>query len=413
MAKQNSKAPVGNMIIGQSGGPTVVINQSLVGAILEAQKHTKVIKRIYGARHGVKGVMGQDFLDLSGESKANLRKVANTPSSALGSVRKKPTVDECKEMFKVLQAHNVRYFFYIGGNDSAETASIVHEVAQAEQYDLSVFHIPKTIDNDLMATDHCPGFGSAAKFVAQAFMGDDQDNRSLPGIKINIVMGRHAGFLTAAAALGRTAPDSGPHLVYLPEAAFDEQTFVEDVKKVYARLGRCLIAVSEGISDKNGEAIAAKFSKEVDSHGNVQLSGTGALGDYLAGLVTKAFAPEKIRVRADTFGYLQRSFAGVASKVDREEARKVGKLAVQAAVEGLASGTISIVRKKGREYKVSYLVNPLSAVAKHTTRVPPKFINKEGNNVTKAFVDYALPLIDGLPEIGFLKGKPVKKIQIK
>ena len=413
MAKSNAKAPVGNMVIGQSGGPTVVINQSLVGAILEAQKHKKVIQNIYGARHGVKGILNQDLIDLTNESKENLLKVAATPSSNLGSVRKKPTVDECKAMFKVLQAHNVRYFFYIGGNDSAETADIVHQVAVAEQYDLCVFHIPKTIDNDLRGTDHCPGFGSAAKFVAQAFMGDEMDNRSLPGVKINVVMGRHAGFLTAAAALGRTRPDSGPHLVYLPEVPFDEKKFVEDVKKVYAKLGRCVIAVSEGIADKDGEAIAAKFTKEVDSHGNVQLSGTGALGDYLAGLVTKSFAPEKIRVRADTFGYLQRSFAGVASKVDQAEAMKVGELAVKAAVEGNESGTISIIREKADKYKVSYKVSPLSTVAKLTTHVPPKFINKEGNNVTKAFMEYALPLVGDIPEIGFLEGKPVKKIKVK
>jgi 6-phosphofructokinase 1 len=410
MAKNTSKAPVGNMVIGQSGGPTVVINQSLVGAILEAQKHNKVIQKIYGARHGVKGVLAQDFIDLTDEPKENLLKVAVTPSSNLGSVRKKPTVEECKEMFKVLQAHDVRYFFYIGGNDSAETADIIHQVAVEENYPLYVFHIPKTIDNDLLGTDHCPGFGSAAKFVAQAFQGDDMDNRSLPGIKINIVMGRHAGFLTAAAALGRSAADSGPHLVYLPEVAFDEKKFV---KKVYKKYGRCVVAVSEGIADKNGVAIASKFSKEVDSRGNVQLSGSGALGDFLSDMVKKGFAPEKIRVRADTFGYLQRSFAGVASKVDQDEARKVGELAVKAAVEGTESGTISIIREKGDKYKVSYQVSPLHSVAKNTTHVSPKFINKEGNNVTKAFIEYALPLVGELPQLGFLSGKAVKKVKIK
>ena len=413
MAKNGSKSPVGNMVIGQSGGPTVVINQSLVGAVLEAQKNKKVIEHIYGARHGVKGVLGQDLIDLSAEPKSNLLKVAGTPSSALGSVRKKPTEAECKEMFNVLKAHNVRYFFYVGGNDSAETAHIVHEVAVAENYDLFVFHIPKTVDNDLLGTDHCPGFGSAAKFVAQAFIGDDLDNRSLKGIKINVIMGRHAGFLTAAAALGRQRPDSGPHLIYLPEVAFDEKKFVEDVKKVYAKHGRCMVAVSEGIADANHELIASKFTKEVDSHGNKQLSGTGALGDYLAGLVKQGFGQESVRVRADTFGYLQRSFAGVASKVDQEEARKVGELAVKFALEGNSSGTISIIREKGPEYKVSYKLSPLSLVAKNTTSLQPKYINKEGNNVTKAFIDYALPLVGELPPVGFLEGKPVKKVKVK
>ncbi|MCE5231140.1 6-phosphofructokinase [bacterium] len=411
MAKSASSANVGNMVIGQSGGPTVVINQSLIGAVLEARRHKKVIQRVYGALHGVQGILKQELIDLTDEPKANLELVAGTPASALGSVRKKPSAEECRAMFEILKAHNVRYFFYIGGNDSAETAHIVRQVAIEAAYDLHVFHIPKTIDNDLRNTDHCPGFGSAAKFVAQAFMGDDMDNRSLKGIKINVIMGRHAGFLTAASALGRASKDAGPHLVYLPEVAFDEKQFVEDVKKVYAKLGRCIIAVSEGIADASGQAIAAKFSKEVDSHGNVQLSGSGALGDLLADMIKKSFT-EKIRVRADTFGYLQRSFCGVISSVDAKEARKVGELAVKYAVEGVPEGTISIVRKKGKGYAVDYKLNELGAVAKLTTHMDPKFINKEGNNVTKAFIDYALPLVGDLPKVGFLSGKKVAKKKI-
>ena len=411
MAKKSINAPVGNMVIGQSGGPTVVINQSLVGAVLEARQHKRVIKKVYGALHGVQGILKQDLIDLTNEPKANLLKVGLTPSSALGSVRKKPTVDECKAMFRVLQAQDVRYFFYIGGNDSAETAHIVHEVAKDNNYPLHVFHIPKTIDNDLLGTDHCPGYGSAAKFVAQAFMGDDLDNRSLKGIKINVVMGRHAGFLTAAAALGRTRPDSGPHLIYVPEVAFDEKKFVADVKKVYEKYGRCLIAVSEGISDKDHQAIATKFIQETDSHGNVQLSGTGALGDYLAGLVKKHLG-EGARVRADTYGYLQRSFCGIYSEVDAEEARIVGELAVANAVTGATSGTISMIRKKGKKYEIDYKLNPLSTVARNTSSLPRKFLNKDGNNVTRAFIEYALPLVGKLPEVGFLEGPRVKKVKI-
>ena len=412
MAKQADRPPVGNMVIGQSGGPTVVINQSLVGAVLEARKHKRVIQNVYGALHGVQGVLRQELIDLTGEPKENLERVGLTPSSALGSVRKKPTADECRAMFNVLRAHDVHYFFYIGGNDSAETAHIVSQVAQAEEYDLRVFHIPKTIDNDLIGTDHCPGFGSAARFVALAHMGDDFDNRSLKGIKINIIMGRHAGFLTAAAALGRSHKESGPHLIYLPEVPFDEEKFVADVKKVYKKLGRCLIAVSEGVCDKEGTAIASKFMKEVDSHGNVQLSGSGALGDHLAQIVKKAFAPEKIRVRADTFGYLQRSFCGIYSDVDSREARKVGELAVRSAIGGATEGTISIVRKSSDPYAVDFALNPLALVAKNTTHVPPKFINKEGNNVTKAFFDYALPLIGALPKTGFLDCKRVPRKKV-
>ena len=409
MAK-NTKAPVGNMVIGQSGGPTVVINQSLVGAILEAQRNKRYIKNIYGARHGVQGVLDQNMIDLTNEPKKVLEQVALTPSSALSSVRKKPTEAECKRMFEILKAHDVNYFFYIGGNDSAETAHIVHQVAQAEAYDLRVFHIPKTIDNDLRGTDHCPGFGSAAKFVAQAFMGDDMDNRALKGVKINVIMGRHAGFLTAASALACTAKDSGPHLIYLPERPFDEKKFVADVEAVYKKHGRCLVAVSEGIADANGELVAGKFSKEVDSHGNKQLSGTGALGDYLSGLVKAKL--KDARVRADTFGYLQRSFAGVYSEVDAEEARTVGALAVKSAIEGATSGTISMIRGKGKGYSISYELSPLETVAKYTTHVPDNYINKAGNNVTKAFIDYLAPIVGPLPQIGFLQGKAIRKKKV-
>ncbi|HEY8241373.1 MAG TPA: diphosphate--fructose-6-phosphate 1-phosphotransferase, partial [Kiritimatiellia bacterium] len=205
------KKLVGNMIIAQSGGPTVVINQSLVGAVLEAKKH-KAIRKIYGSLHGLKGILEEDFCDLGKESKANLEIVARTPSSALGSVRKKPTPEDCQKVFAVLKKYDIRYFFYIGGNDSAETTHIINEAAIQGGYEMKCFHICKTIDNDLRENDHTPGFGSAAKFVAQAFMGDNLDNRSLPGIKINVIMGRHAGFLTAASALARAYPDDGPHL---------------------------------------------------------------------------------------------------------------------------------------------------------------------------------------------------------
>ncbi|HOR26541.1 MAG TPA: 6-phosphofructokinase [Candidatus Sumerlaeota bacterium] len=412
MAKAEKAAPVGNMVIGQSGGPTVVINQSLVGAVLGARKHKKIIKNVYGARHGVQGILNQDLINLNDIPRAELLRVGLTPSSALGSVRKKVTPEECRRMFDILRAHDVHYFFYIGGNDSAETANIVREVAEAENYDLSVFHIPKTIDNDLLGTDHCPGYGSAARFVALAFMGDDLDNRALKGIKINIVMGRHAGFLTAAAALGRSRPDSGPHLVYVPELPFDEQQFVADVKKVYQKYGRCMIAASEGIADKDGVAIATKFVQEVDSHGNKQLSGTGALGDYLAQLVKEGFAPEKIRVRADTFGYLQRSFCGCYSETDSREAYQVGEMAVEAAVSGVKSGTISIIRAKGPGYKVSYKLSPLASVAKNTTQLPRRFLNKDGNNISKAFIEYAMPLVGPLPEVGYLEGARVKPKKI-
>ena len=397
----------GNMLIGQSGGPTVVINQSLVGAILQA-KQSKDIGGIYGALHGMKGILEENFIDLRKESIATLEAVANTPASALGSARKKPTDEECAKVFEILKKYNIRYYFYIGGNDSAEATHIINENAKKVGYDLRCYHIPKTIDNDLRENDHTPGFGSAAKFVACASMGDNLDSRALPGVKINVIMGRHAGFLTAAAALARIYPDDGPHLVYLPERPFITDKFIADVERVYARYGRCVIAVSEGIADENGTAIASKFSKEVDSHGNVQLSGTGALGDLLA---TEIKNRTKItRVRADTFGYLQRSFPGVVSAVDAKEARTVGKLAVIEALKGKEpSGSIAIRRKPGRKYAVTFERVPLASVSKETRHVPDAFISKDANDVTPAFVAYAAPIVGPLPRIGRFKGVKVAR----
>ncbi|MBM4148825.1 MAG: 6-phosphofructokinase [Lentisphaerae bacterium] len=393
-----SVKPDGNMLIAQSGGPSMVINASLVGAVIEAKKQ-KRIGRIFGALHGIKGILDDNLIDLGKQSTSTLEAVAATPSSALGSVRKKPTAEDCTRIFEQLRKRDVRYFFYIGGNDSAETTHIIHQEAVRAGSDLRCFHIPKTIDNDLRENDHTPGFGSAARFVAMAVMGDDLDNRALPGVKIDVVMGRHAGFLTAASALARTRPDDGPHLIYLPERPFNADRFVADVQKVYSRLGRCMVVVSEGIADDKGTPVAATFIKEVDSHGNVQLSGSGALGDLLAGLVKDK---AKIsRVRADTFGYLQRSFPAMFSPVDAREARKVGQEAVKSAMK-TPSGSIAIRRKPGRTYSACFEAVPLSAVARETRHVPDEYIAKSANDVTPAFIAYAKPLVGPLPKIGRL-----------
>lgn len=402
---KNDKSLVGTAIIGQSGGPTMVINQSLVGAVLEARKHRQ-ITRFYGAYHGVQGILEREFIDLGAESVRTLEAVAQTPAAALGSVRLKPGEAECKRIFEIMRELDVRYFFYIGGNDSAETAEILHRMAGAERYPLHVFHIPKTIDNDLRVTDHCPGYGSAAKFVAQAFMGDDLDNRSLPGVKINVVMGRHAGFLTAASALGRTGPDGGPHLIYLPERPFSLDQFVKDVKKVHDRLGRCIVAVSEGIEDVYGEPISKRLIGGVDAFGNAQLSGTGALGDFLAKTLTAELG-KKLRVRADTLGYMQRSFAGVVSETDAAEARAAGAAAVRLAAGGASSGTVSLIRAKGPKYKIDYVHTALVKVARVTRDMPPAFINRAGNDVTEKFLEYARPLAGKLPSASFLKGDKI------
>ncbi|MBO6067335.1 MAG: 6-phosphofructokinase [Kiritimatiellae bacterium] len=390
-----------NMVIAQSGGPSMVINESLVGAVLEARKSAKTGK-ILGARHGILGILGNDYVDLKKVSEKKLLEIAETPSSALGSCRKKPDAADCKAIFEAFRKLDVGYFFYIGGNDSADAARIVAEEAEAANYPLVVYHIPKTIDNDLRSCDHTPGFGSAARFVASAIMGDDLDNRALGGVKIDIIMGRDAGFLTAASALARVREDDGPHLIYLPEVPFSEEKFVKDVKAAVKKFGRCVCAVSEGIRGKDGVPIGAKLgSGETDSHGNVQMSGTGALGDQLAKVLKEKAAIK--RVRADTFGYLQRSFPGVASKVDQAEAMAAGRAAVKAALAGeLAKGTIAIVREEGKKYRVAFAPVPIQNAAKYTRSVPKEYIAKNGHDVTAAFIEYARPIVGELPKCAVL-----------
>ena len=400
----------GKVLVAQGGGPTAVINQSLVGVVLEARKFAQV-EKIYGALHGVRGIVNEDFLDLTQETVANLEAVAATPSSALGSTRDKPDREYCKNIFQSLKAHGISWFFYIGGNDSSDTVRIVSEEAQAQNYPLRCVHIPKTIDNDLMENDHTPGFPSAARFVSQAFIGANLDNRSLPGVYLGVVMGRHAGFLTAAAAFGRKLAADGPHLVYLPERTFSLDKFLADVKAAQDKYGRCVIAVSEGIHDESGEPIAVKLAETVekDAHGNVQLSGTGALADLLTEEIKTKLGIK--RVRGDTLGYLQRSFAGCVSDVDQREAREVGEKAVQFAMFGSSDGTVAI--KRIGNYAVDYQLMPLTAVAAKTRVMPDEFINAAGNDVTPAFMDYLRPLLGSdLPDPAQLRtsGNRVAKI---
>jgi len=401
----------GKVLVAQGGGPTHVINQSVVGVALEARKFDQVTA-VYGALHGVNGIINEDFVDLSKVSETNLEKVAYTPSSGLLSTRDKPDEDYCARMFKVMQAHDIRYFFYVGGNDSSDTVRIVSEQAIAANYELHAIHIPKTIDNDLTENDHCPGFGSAARFVASAFMGAGLDNRALGGIYIGIVMGRHAGFLTAASAMAHKYDDDGPHLVYLPERAFDQDKFLDDVDRVYSKHGLCSIAISEGISDSSGTPMITKLMgvEERDAHGNVQLSGTGALGDLVSQSIKDGLKLK--RVRADTFGYLQRSFIGCLSDTDAREAREVGHKAVQCAIaDQAASGTVAIRRTK-LDYAVDYELIDIKKVAGKTRHMPDHFINADGNGVTNDFKEYCRPLLGSdFPEAHRFEAPSVPKIQ--
>ena len=399
------------LLVAQGGGPTAVINQSLAGVVLEARKFPQV-SAVYGAYHGVRGIVDQDFTDLTQESADNLERVAGTPSAALGSTRDKPDVKYCQEIFKSVRAHGIGSFLYIGGNDSADTVRIVSQAAREANYPLRCIHIPKTIDNDLTVNDHTPGFPSAARFVAQAFMGANLDNLSLPGVYIGVVMGRHAGFLTAAAAIGRIRPDDGPHLIYLPEQVFDTATFLSDVKRVMERHGRCVVAVSEGIADAKHQPIATTLAKTVekDAHGNVQLGG-GALADMLGDTIKEKLGYK--RVRGDTFGYLQRSFIGCVSDVDQREARQAGEKAVQYAMSEKRDGTVTIHRTDNRAgYAVRYELSALEDVAGKTRTMPADFM--AGADVTEAFRNYLTPLLgSGMPQAHRLRANPVAKIPEK
>ena len=391
--------PIGKAVIGQSGGPTAVINRSLVGFIKEAT--SQEYEEVLGARHGLSGMLSEDFVDLSKLSDSQLYGIAKTPAAALGSVRKKPTEEDIEKLISIFEKQNIRYFFYIGGNDSAETANLVSEGAKQIGYEMKAFHIPKTIDNDLLETDHCPGYGSAARFVAHAFQGDDADNRSLKGIKINVLMGRHAGWLTAASTLGKSSEEDGPHLVYVPEKVFNIDEFLKDVKEVYESLGRCVVAVSEGIHNKEGDYFLQTYASDTgsglagktDSHGNIQLSGSGALGDTLTNIVSEHI--DGARVRADTFGYLQRSFLADISEVDAEEAERVGRHSVIASLD-LQSGSVILKRQLSESYYCDVDVVDLDKVAKNTKDMPEEFLDNKKPYVTNEFFKYAMPLTGGI-----------------
>ena len=394
----------GKAVIAQGGGPTAVINQSLVGVILEARK-CPFITHVYGAKFGVRGIIKEDFVDLGQATSHNLNMVAVTPSSALGSTRDKPDMDYCQRIVEVFRKQNVRYFFYIGGNDSAETCRIVSEYAESVNYELRVIHIPKTIDNDLLITDHCPGYGSAARFVVSAFACLDLDNYAIPGVFLGVVMGRHAGWLTASSVFARKLTHDGPHLIYVPERAFDPERFLADVDRIYTREGRCVVALSEGVVDAKGQPVVMSLQEntERDPFGNVQLSGRGTLGDALSDQIKSKLKIN--RVRCDTFGYLQRSFLGVISEQDASEARDVGETAVHFAQRGLPSGSVAI-RRTG-DYSVDYFMTTLASVGAGTKHLPSEYL-KDDNNISEDYKDYARPLIGQIPNFDRLIAPPVE-----
>ena len=381
-----------NILIAQGGGPTNVINGSLAGIIKEAKKRKF---NIVGSLNGVNGVINSKFISLNNFSNDDLKILANTTGAALGSTRDKPDEKYCLEILKVLTKKKINKFFYIGGNDSSDSLKIISEKSQQIKNPIQCVHVPKTIDNDLVKNDHTPGFGSAAKYVSLLFSGINFDVKSLPGVYLGIIMGRHAGFLTAATTLLKQRKSDGPNLVFIPEVPFSINKFLTLIDYHYKKNGKCIVAISEGIQDKNNKLFSEKIKKtnEYDAHGNIQLSGSGFLGDHLANQIRTKLKIS--RVRADTLGYPQRSFPGSTSEVDLKEAFEIGINSVRFSCLNQNSFSVGIKERKifSSKYYAEYKINKLSEVAGKTKKMPKNFFNTKEFYVSKNFIDYALPLI--------------------
>ena len=409
---------VGNALLGQSGGPTSVINASAAGVFIEALNQEN-ITGVFGAVHGIKGILDEDFIDITKEDLDELKRLKNTPSSSIGSVRyklKDPKKDdsEYRRLLEVFRKYNIRYFFYNGGNDSMDTCNKISKFFKKEGFDCNVMGVPKTIDNDLNVTDHSPGYGSAAKYVATTFMElfHDATVYDQPMITVVEVMGRNAGWLTAAAALAQYK-GQGPDLMYLPEKTFDPEVFFSDVDRVLKQKGKVIVAVSEGIKTKEGKYVPELYQElKKDAFGHAQLGGTAQA------LVSELGNRFNVKLRAIEFSLMQRSAAHLASKVDVTEAYNAGRKAVQAAVSGVTDKMIGFKRVSSNPYKIKYVRIPLQKAANEEQKVPLHWIKEDNTGLTQEYIDYALPLIqgdekakieDGLPRFAKLKKIRVQK----
>jgi len=391
----------GNLVVGQGGGPTAVINNSLVGVIQEALDHDEIgpagrtgpIGEIYGMFHGIDGFLNDLLIDLRRQSPATLEGLRGTPASALGTARYKPTEEEFARIVELLKARHIRYFFYIGGNDSSSIVRGVNRAAEAANYEVYAIAVPKTIDNDLVGTDHCPGYGSGARFVATAIRNTGRDTEAMGKygpIRLMEIMGRNAGWLTAATALAREEELDAPHLVYVPERPITVEQIVEDVRRVHAKLGFAVVAASEGIRDPDGHPIGEERAPdEVDQFGHQR---KGGVTPYLSAILTDELG---LKVRLDNPYYLQRSFVEVASPVDQEEAYRVGRAAVRAALRGAKGQMVTLVRDPGEVYHCSTGLVSVEEVADREKKMPADYMNEAGNFPSEKFLRYARPLIGG------------------
>ncbi len=381
-----------NLLVAQSGGPTAVINASLAGVIDEARRHPE-IDRLYGGLFGIQGILEGQIADLGQFSDNDLEALAATPSALLGSCRYRLHPGDAERVLDVLQGLGIRYFLYAGGNDSADTAHRIAVAARQAGYDLGVVGIPKTVDNDLPITDHCPGYGSAARFVAEATMGAGRDTEAMrrtDPVKFIEVMGRDAGWLAAASVLGKTAPEDAPHLVYVPERPVSPHQVLEDVRAVYQELGYCVVVLSENQRDHNGRVLGSDGTpRHVDAFGHAYHDSPAA---FLSRLVTEELG---LRARYDRPGSIQRSLAACVSITDRQEALVVGRMAVRYALDGQTDCMVVLVRPEGEEYRCETATAPLEAIANRHKPLPREFIASAGNQITEAFRHYASPLIGG------------------
>ena len=393
-----------HVVIGQSGGATAVINASLVGAI-RAAKELAEVDGIYGARFGIQGVLEKQVLDLRRLAPEVLEALRSTPSAALGSCRYRLQEGEARVAVANLESLGAGYFIYIGGNDSADTGHQIAEAARDMGSSLRVIGVPKTIDNDLPDTDHCPGYGSAARFLALAVTDSALCTEAMPShypVKIIEVMGRDAGWLAASTALGQSTPDDAPHLLYLPEYPINEEGFLTAVDEVYQRLGYAVVVVAETVRDEAGDPLGSAHSQGTDAFGHRLLGGAA---QYLVGLVREKL---HIRARYEKPGDLQRMSSACVSTVDRDEAEMVGAAAVGVAVSGQTDQMVTLVRRDGGVYGCDTGLTGLEQVANQQRPLPAAFVTADGRGVTAAFRRYALPLLgESLPRPARLGGPMV------
>ena len=409
----------GALVFAQSGGPTSVINASAAGVFIEGL-NSDCITAVYGAAHGIRGILNEEMYDIGQEDIKELELLKYTPSSAMGSVRyklKDASVDDTdyKRLLEVFKKYDVRYFFYNGGNDSMDTCNKISKYMAKSGYDINVIGVPKTVDNDLFGTDHCPGYASAAKYVATTVMEINLDAKvyDTPMVCVVEAMGRNAGWITAAAQLANHK-GYGADLIYLPEVSFSVEKFVKDVKDVCAKNnGKCIAVVSEGIHDENGTLICEVLGDQVsrDSFGHAQLGGVGLM---LANLIK---AETGYKTRGIELSLMQRCGAHIASKTDIEETFEAGKQAVRAAVNGETDKMVCYVRKEGDKYECEYKLLPLELAANTEKTVPLDWIINDGTGISDEFVKYALPLIQGETEMVKEDGLPrwakLKKVLVE